>query len=651
METNSQDNIVQDLYSPEIPTVSRLTAPGSVSTADVADDRLREHSLSFQSAPVMLPLDLLVPHPQNPRLVRRDDVIASIRAGLAGGFDPAHALIVRPHGERYQILSGHNRMDAALLAGLTEVPCWVREHDDEAAYMVLVKSNAQGELSRLEQGMHALNSGMDIKAYAKSVGRKRTTVQDEVSAAEVARGVLDIRHDLLQHFSQLVAIHTARSWLWPTLASAMLGKGWTVGKTREVVARLKDLPADAPEWVNVGFCTGLVAGTVAQDDPRRIEDRSARVAVELQEIERQRALAAGDDLPKDDFGEAARDAQMLADAVSFASFTDALNYFNSMIDAARRRLTDRLAEIGQAQAKEQRETDQARQRSARHYENVSLEEWQTLDDPTRAALLPPDPALVSASHFNKQENAETEWAMWSWNPITGCEHTCPYCSARELATSQKKAKDYPYGFAPTLRPSSLLAPRNMQVPLGGVSDPRARNVITGSRADIFGPWVPFEWIEAVLAEIRNASNWNFLCLTKFPERMGKFEILPNMWMGTTVDFQERVAAAEAAFTNIGSTVKWLSCEPLLEPLQFRHMGRFDWIVIGAARANTLGGTPEWCPPFEWIADLFKQARDAGVKVYFTRNLLGNRIEELPFDAPIAADPIEAPPVFHYLNRK
>jgi hypothetical protein len=52
----------------------------------------------------------------------------------------------------------------------------VRELDDDAAYMLLVTSNAQGELSALERGLHALNSGMDVKAYAGSVGRARTTI-------------------------------------------------------------------------------------------------------------------------------------------------------------------------------------------------------------------------------------------------------------------------------------------------------------------------------------------------------------------------------------------------------------------------------------------------------------------------------------------
>ena len=73
----------------------------------------------------------------------------------------------------------------------------------------------------------------------------------------------------------------------------------------------------------------------------------------------------------------------------------------------------------------------------------------------------------------------------------------------------------------------------------------------------------------------------------------------------------------------------------------------EWIVIGcASRSNE---TPEWRPPLPWIIDLVQQARAAGVKVYMKTNLLGNRILELPFNAPIEVDPMEAPKVFHYLG--
>jgi protein gp37 len=336
---------------------------------------------------------------------------------------------------------------------------------------------------------------------------------------------------------------------------------------------------------------------------------------------------------------------MMADGIRFSEYSDALDYFTKIVDDSRRP----LKKLQQEQAKKQRAIENARREAARLREHVSLEEWNKLDQQTKAALLPPDPSLVAASQFDKEDRTALEWAMWSWNPITGCEHNCTYCYAREIATSGKMAKVYPYAFAPALRPYSLLTPRNMKVPPEAERDERYRNVFVGSMADMFGPWVPAKWVEVILSEIRNAPVWNFLCLTKFPKRMAEFEIPPNMWMGATVDLQARVAVTEEAFTNLPSKIKWLACEPLLQRLQFQHLDRFDWMVIGGARANKQGGTPEWRPPFPWIADLWKQAEDAGVKVDFTKDLLGNRVREWPFHAPIELDPTEAPAIFHYLT--
>src|SRR5215831_6009893 len=171
------------------------------------------------------------------------------------------------------------------------------------------------------------------------------------------------------------------------------------------------------------------------------------------------------------------------------------------------------------------------------------------------------------SNLNRQKNDDIEWAQYSWNPITGCLHNCPYCYARDIALKDRMAKAYPFGFAPTFRPTMLLAPRHMQVPPDARTDTRYRNVFTCSMADLFGRWVPAAWIEAVLREIRNAPQRNFLCLTKFPKRAIEFDLPPNAWMGTTVDLQARVKAAEDAFAHITAGVRWLSLEPLLEPLQ------------------------------------------------------------------------------------
>lgn len=87
---------------------------------------------------------------------------------------------------------------------------------------------------------------------------------------------------------------------------------------------------------------------------------------------------------------------------------------------------------------------------------------------------------------------------------------------------------------------------------------------------------------------------------------------------------------------------------MLEPIKFARMDLFHWLVIGGSSRSSQ--TPEWQPPFDWISDLVEQARAAGTRVYFKDNLLGNRLLEMPFDAPIKGDPQTAPDVFHYLGK-
>jgi len=174
-------------------------------------------------------------------------------------------------------------------------------------------------------------------------------------------------------------------------------------------------------------------------------------------------------------------------------------------------------------------------------------------------------------------------------------------------------------------------------------------------ADLFGRWAPAEWIEAVLREVRAAPEWNFLFLTKFPKRLAEFDIPNNCWMGCTVDLQARIPSAETAFAKVKSKVRWLSIEPLLEPLRFSRLDLFDWVVIGGATAQPATETspevPDWHPPLDWIIDLIAQARAAKCRVYLKSNLLGSRILELPDGQPIIGELQEAPNVFHYLGQK
>jgi len=171
---------------------------------------------------------------------------------------------------------------------------------------------------------------------------------------------------------------------------------------------------------------------------------------------------------------------------------------------------------------------------------------------------------------------------------------------------------------PTFLPDRLAAFRLMKPPKKAETDIRWRNVFVCSMADLFGRWVPQDWIDAVLAACAAAPDWNFLFLTKFPQRLAEQNWPPNAWVGTSIDTQARVATAERAFRDVQATVKWLSCEPLLERLTFTSLEMFDWVVIGAQSENRQ--VPEVQPEWEWVRHLEDQARAAGCKVYYKPNL-------------------------------
>ena len=264
-----------------------------------------------------------------------------------------------------------------------------------------------------------------------------------------------------------------------------------------------------------------------------------------------------------------------------------------------------------------KETQEAR-REQKTAEFIALAEWKKLPSwealsETAASIEGKHPPPTFAKGFNST-NEKIEWAKWSWNPVTGCHGGCEYCYARDIAN-----RFYSCNFEPAIYPVRLWGPVVQMVPKDFSNTNGLQNVFVCSMADLFGDWVPQDWIDPIIRVVRASPQWNFLFLTKNPARLVDIEWPDNAWVGTTVDVQDRVQAAEEAFSEIAAKVKFLSCEPMRERLTFKKLSVFDWIIIGGQSQSSQmpAAQPEW----EWVESLMIQAREADCKIYFKPNLI------------------------------
>lgn len=238
-------------------------------------------------------------------------------------------------------------------------------------------------------------------------------------------------------------------------------------------------------------------------------------------------------------------------------------------------------------------------------------------------------------------NTKIEWASATWNPVTGCEHGCEYCYARSIAhrfamkdtkvgesvvgfvLDEKfkgaggKTEPFPFGFTPTFHRYRLDEPQHKQGPL---------NIFVCSMADLFGEWVPDEWIKQVFEACRKALQHRYMFLTKNPARYGKLRAegqLPkeaNLWYGVTATNQQQ---AEAAFRHIPNGWDgynlFLSAEPLYGEINVPALESFPrLVIIGAETGNRKGKT---LPHRLWVDGTANSAKSVGAAVFMKDSLL------------------------------
>ncbi len=221
-----------------------------------------------------------------------------------------------------------------------------------------------------------------------------------------------------------------------------------------------------------------------------------------------------------------------------------------------------------------------------------------------------------------------EWCDFSWNPVTGCLHGCWYCYAEKL--TKRFPKVFPRGFQPTFHYDRLTEPWKTH---------KAYKIFVCSIADLFAPWTPREWMEAVVKySMLSPVKHTFQFLTKNPERIPRVKYPENFWMGTTVTNENQNAdwGNIDAIKKVKAGVRFGSFEPLLgdipSDLDGRELEGLDWIIIGK-----LTGSRKVKLDPAWVWEILEAAQMFNIPVFMKNNLKpefpGVLIQQFPGPAP------------------
>ncbi len=191
------------------------------------------------------------------------------------------------------------------------------------------------------------------------------------------------------------------------------------------------------------------------------------------------------------------------------------------------------------------------------------------------------------------DKSAIEWTDATWNPVTGCTAVsagCDHCYAELLSYRLQKmgVAKYRHGFEVTLHPEALAQPLRWKAP---------RRVFVNSMSDLFHARVPREYVARIWAVMRQCPQHTFQVLTKRPERMARFTTdfpaPPNVWLGTSVE-DTRVMRRVDRLRECDAVVRFLSCEPLIGPLDGLDLTNIQWVIVGGeSGAHHRPIDPEW----------------------------------------------------------
>jgi protein gp37 len=213
------------------------------------------------------------------------------------------------------------------------------------------------------------------------------------------------------------------------------------------------------------------------------------------------------------------------------------------------------------------------------------------------------------------------YAHYSFSPWQGCEKVssgCRHCFAEAV-----DERFYGGGAWGPNKPRRMQREAYWQEPIEWHRRAKKRGVrkqvLCGTMCDVLMP-SPYENVARARKRL-----WNLIEETPFldwmilTKRAPQIMLIPpsirtaeNVWLGVTVEDQQRAEERLPVMLSFEATIRWVSAEPLLEPLDLRPwLPEIDWLVAGAesgrGRRNML---------LDWARDLRDQCRDAETAFFF-----------------------------------
>jgi protein gp37 len=225
-------------------------------------------------------------------------------------------------------------------------------------------------------------------------------------------------------------------------------------------------------------------------------------------------------------------------------------------------------------------------------------------------------------------NSKIEWTDHTFNPWIGCTKVSPGCAHCYAETRDKRHLIEPVDHWGKGAPRLLTSASNWRQPYRWNEEAKKAGkqakVFCASLADVFDPEVPAEWRKALFDTITRTPYLIWQLLTKRPEIAHDFyhneiglrddtiieKFLPNVWLGVSVEDQKRADERIPLLLEIPAAVRFLSCEPLLGPVDIAKWlvpdecgcGGYDpafrncinWVIAGGESGpNARPMHPDW----------------------------------------------------------